>query len=138
MPYPHCSGCQVHQGFYNAFAGVEGYVRNEVQKLLALYREAKIFVIGYSLGSALATIGALDLQVLFGKVSELYTYGEPRVGNEAFANFVTSSIGERFRVIHYADIVPHLPPQIPVPYAHFANEVWYDDAMKTYKICGAE
>lgn len=106
--------------------------------MLALYREAKIFVIGYSLGSALATIGALDLQVLFGKVSELYTYGEPRVGNEAFANFVTSSIGERFRVIHYADIVPHLPPQIPVPYAHFANEVWYDDAMKTYKICGAE
>lgn len=22
VPYPGCSGCQVHQGFYNAFAGV--------------------------------------------------------------------------------------------------------------------
>jgi predicted lipase len=71
----------VHQGFYNAFAGVEGYIRTEVQKLVALYRSAKIHMTGYSLGSALATIAALDLQVLFGNVNQIYTFGEPRVGN---------------------------------------------------------
>ena len=89
-------------------------MRAEAQKLLALHRDAKIFVTGYSLGSALATIGALDLKTIFGHVDQLYTFGEPRIGNEAFADFVTRSITERFRIIHYADIVPHLPPQLPI------------------------
>lgn len=138
VPYPGCSGCLVHQGFYNAFAGVEGYIRTEIQKLTALFRSAKIYVTGYSLGSALATIAALDIHNLFGHVDQLYTFGEPRVGNENFASYITSSLPERYRVIHYADIVPHVPPQIPVPYAHFAYEIWYDEAMKTFKQCGAE
>ena len=92
VPYPGCAGCQVHQGFYNAFAGVQGYLRSEVQKLLALHRDAKIFVTGYSLGSALTTIAALDIKTIFGKVDQLYTFGEPRIGNEAFADFVTQSV----------------------------------------------
>jgi hypothetical protein len=86
----------------------------------------------------LATIAALDIHNLFGHVDHLYTFGQPRVGNEAFATYVTASIPERYRVIHYADIVPHVPPMIPIPYAHFSNEIWYDEAMKTFKQCGAE
>lgn len=113
-------------------------MRSEVQKLLALYRDAQIYATGYSLGSALTTIAALDLHNIFERVEQLYTFGEPRVGNEAFASFVTKSISERYRIIHYADIVPHVPPQLPIPYAHFANEIWYDSGMKTYKQCGAE
>lgn len=113
-------------------------MRTEIQKLTALYRNAKIYVTGYSLGSALATIAALDIHNLFGHVDQLYTYGEPRVGNEAFASYITSSLPERWRVIHYADIVPHVPPQLPIPYAHFAYEIWYDKGMKTFKQCGAE
>lgn len=66
VPYPGCSGCQVHQGFYNAFMGVEGYIRSEIQKLLALHRDAKIYAAGYSLGSALTTIACLDINNLFG------------------------------------------------------------------------
>ena len=42
------------------------------------------------------------------------------------------------RVIHYADIVPHLPPQAPVSYSHYASEIWYDEGMQKYKVCGAE
>jgi hypothetical protein len=45
----------------------------------------------------------------------------PRVGNDAFSTFFTQQIHERYRVIHYADIAPHIPPQIPIPYYHFAN-----------------
>lgn len=60
------------------------------------------------------------------------------MGNENFASYVTKSIPERYRIIHYADIVPHLPPQLPIPYAHFSYEIWYDKNMKTYKQCGAE
>ena len=52
--------------------------------------------------------------------------------------FVEKSVPERYRVIHYADIVPHIPPQLPISYAHFSYEIWYDKAMKTFKKCGAE
>lgn len=62
----------------------------------------------------------------------------PRVGNEALATFFTQQVTQRFRVVHYADIAPHVPPQIPIPYSHFANEIWYDSAMVKFKVCGAE
>ena len=71
---------------------VEGYIRTEVQKLTALYRDAKIFAVGFSLGSALSTIACLDMHNLFGHCDQLYTFGEPRVGDEPFATYVTQSI----------------------------------------------
>jgi hypothetical protein len=55
-----------------------------------------------------------------------------------FSQYFSDQIPERFRVIHYGDIVPHLPPQTPLPYAHFAYEIWYDEKMEKYKTCGAE
>lgn len=59
VSYPDCSGCMVHQGFYNAFQSVAGYVRSDVEKLISMYGGAKIYVTGFSLGGALATVGAL-------------------------------------------------------------------------------
>lgn len=68
MNFPACKGCLIHQGFYNAFQSVEGYMRSEVQKLLAQFRGAKIFVTGHSLGGALATVAALDIKEIFTQV----------------------------------------------------------------------
>lgn len=62
VTYPGCSGCLVHQGFYNAFQGVEGYVRKNVQALTALHRGAKIWITGFSLGGALGVLAALDVK----------------------------------------------------------------------------
>jgi predicted lipase len=81
VKYPGCSGCVVHQGFYNAFSSVEGYVRKDLQALVALYRTAKIYVTGFSSGGSLATIAALDVKEIFARVDQLYTYGQSRVGN---------------------------------------------------------
>ena len=39
----------------------------------------------------------------------LYTYGSPRVGNPALANFITAQAGGNYRVTHTNDPVPHLP-----------------------------
>ena len=113
-------------------------MRKNVQDLKALYRDAQVYVTGHALGGALATLAALDIEELFGTIGDFYSFGQPRVGNEAFSTFFTSKIPKRFRVIHYADIIPHLPPQVPIPYSHFANEIWYDEPMQKYKTCGAE
>lgn len=46
----------------------------------------------------------LNLQI------SLFTYGEPRVGNRVFAHNVQAAITDGYRVVHRADMVPHLPP----------------------------
>ena len=40
----------------------------------------------------------------------LFTFGEPRVGNKILANNVDRLITSSYRIVHAADIVPHLPP----------------------------
>jgi len=67
------------------------------------------------LGAALTTHAALDVS-LSGIVPKerlvLYNYGCPRVGNFKFSEAVVNNVGTINRVVHYMDLVPHLPPCI--------------------------
>ena len=135
--YSRCSGCNVHRGFYNSYSTVSSFVKTQVTTLTAKYRNAPIYVTGHSLGGAIAIVAALDIRATYGNAIKLYTFGEPRVGNAAFASYVNSQIPDTFRVIHYADIVPHLPPAAS-NYKHTNYEVWYQEDMKSYKVCNAE
>lgn len=54
---------------------------------------------------------------------DLYTVGSPRVGNLAFAQFVTAQAGAEYRATHYDDPVPRLPP-IVLGYYHTSPEYW--------------
>lgn len=38
----------------------------------------------------------------------MYNFGQPRVGDKAFAQFATSKL-QMFRVTHNKDMVPHIP-----------------------------
>ncbi|RWA03406.1 hypothetical protein EKO27_g11698, partial [Xylaria grammica] len=55
-----------------------------------------------------------------------------RVGNAAFATFVSDQAGVEYRVTHLDDPVPRLPPII-LGYAHTTPEYWLSngDAFKT-------
>jgi predicted lipase len=80
-------------------------------------------VTGHSLGGSIAALCALDL-VLSDVVSSnsltLYTFGEPRVGNPAFAAAMDKFVPRSYRVVHSADLVPHVPPSdiIVAEYLH--------------------
>ena len=55
----------------------------------------------------------------------LYTYGQPRVGDDDFSNYVFTQIpANYYRVTHYDDTVAHIPPLIS-GYKHAGHEVWY-------------
>lgn len=56
------------------------------------------------------------------------TFGQPRVGNAAFASYFSKHVRHTIRVTNGHDIVPHLPPYYSYfphkTYHHFPREVW--------------
>lgn len=80
------------------------------------------------MGGALASFCALDLAITHGGNNVyLMTFGQPRVGNAAFASYFTKYVPNTIRVTHEHDIVPHLPPYFFIfpdqTYHHFPTEV---------------
>lgn len=56
----------------------------------------------------------------------LLTFGQPRIGNAAFASCFYKYIPNTFRIVHNRDIVPHLPPYYSFywkSYHHYPREV---------------
>lgn len=136
VDYSRCSGCKVHNGFNTGYNLVKSLVISHIQALKALHRDAKIYITGHSLGGALATLAAPDVKENFGAIAAFITFGEPRVGNSQFASWFGSVINSE-RVVHYGDIVPHVPPQAN-GFLHEGTEIWYDKAMQTYKSCSGD
>ncbi len=133
IAYSRCGNCKVHNGFQTGWNTVKSTVISQIQALRALHRDAKIYVTGHSLGGALAVLAVPDVKDNFGAVADVLTFGQPRVGNSEFASWY-GSVATHTRVVHYGDIVPHVPPQAN-GYIHSGTEIWYDKAMQTYKTC---
>ena len=82
-----------------------------------------MLVTGHSLGGALATLSAYVLQSdLKLPVGRVFTYGSPRVGNDAFSK-ARIAAGNEWRITHHRDPVPHLPPRHLFGFTHTAREV---------------
>jgi hypothetical protein len=67
---------------------------------------------------------------------EVHNFGQPRVSNLALSKYMVSKISAVFRVVHYKDLVPHLPPEA-LDYYHPAYEVFFDENMTNYKVCAS-
>lgn len=72
-----------------------------------------VWITGHSLGGALATMAAARLigdGVLEPEeIAGVYTFGQPRVGDAAFAHDYALA-GRHFRVVHDNDVVTRVPP----------------------------
>ncbi len=134
IPYT-CKQCEVHLGFYEAFRSVATETYNVVQSLIQKYPNAKMTVTGHSLGAALSTISAIEMNKKSPKLAtELHTFGCPRIGNQKLAQFIKDEFDTLFRVIHSHDIFTHLPEQ-EQNFHHYPFEVIFDEDMKTYEVC---
>jgi len=108
------------------------------------YPTYEVWVTGHSLGAAEASIYAALISAL-GYVTpdkiKLITMGQPRVGDQAFADSYPSLVNYAYRVVHANDWVPALPPLGLLNYSHHQSEVWYDNNMAIgdpYIVCDAE
>jgi hypothetical protein len=82
-------------------------------------------------------MAAAYIQDVYGNVDQLYTMGQPRVGNDKFAAFMTTFIPNTYRIVDYADQVPHVPQSI-LGFKHAGFEIWYQRGMQSYTICPSE
>lgn len=72
-----------------------------------------------------------------GITTTMVNFGQPRVGNDAYAAFADEKFPNHFRVIHNRDIVPHSPPEgWPIDYYHTRYEI-FEDASGNLRLCDA-
>lgn len=128
--FPDCN-CTVHSGFYKSVENIYPSVYSFIQKLLHLYPSYEVIVTGHSYGAAIAQLIGMEL-FKNNITSIVYNYGQPRVGNKDYANFVNANL-LIWRFTHYKDMVPHIPP-IDFGYYHSVIEV-YQDNENNYYIC---
>jgi predicted lipase len=110
--YPYADGnseVKFHQGFMTAYFAVRQALLDAMDK----FEGQRVIVTGHSLGGALATIAALDLQYNLGSKHDLsfevYTFGAPRVGNRAMVESYNGRIPNSDRLIYGWDIVTRVP-----------------------------
>lgn len=142
--YPLCDGCQVHEGFYKTYLSSVDQIRNLTASYLTQYPTASITCTGHSLGAALASLCAADLQDLYGDRADLvisspYTFGLPRVGDEVYSTWFNSDAlpFDPYRVVHRKDPVPQVPFQ-SMGFHHYAYEIFYIEDYSKYTVCSAD
>lgn len=159
-----CPGCMVHEGFLRAWQSLRGQTLSILRTMNGMNAPG-IYVTGHSLGAAMANIATFDLASNgYPIANTLYNFGQPRTGNPAYGiayetivtnrtssirssttihenTFTNNKIGDNsnihsYRVIHYQDPVPQLPPQA-FGFQHSPLEVWYDQGQSSYTLCSA-
>jgi len=118
-----CEGCNVHMGFKNMFNGI---IKDQTFKGIldnAITAKKTIVISGHSLGGALSNLlAAYILKNHPGIDVHLVTFGSPRIGNKAFANFLNgnSNLKTHIRFVSDNDFVTKVPAVLG--YLHAGTE----------------
>merc|ERR1711865_171461 len=132
---PGCDNCSVAKGFFDTWIGQKEQVYQALQHVPA---GVPLYVTGHSLGASVATLFAMDYVNSTGKRPDaVFTFGQPRVGNAAFAEYYTSKVTHHWRSTHHQDPIPHLPYEW-MGFNHITTEVFYSgDDGTTHRICSS-
>ncbi|KAI1661321.1 alpha/beta-hydrolase [Daldinia decipiens] len=116
-----CKNCTVHMGFLASWKIARTVVLPALEPLQEQHPDYPIYLVGHSLGGAVAALAALELKAVSGWDNIVVTtFGEPRVGNDGFVKYLDSvfdlgGMGKQYeaqtyrRVTHVDDPVPLLP-----------------------------
>jgi hypothetical protein len=128
--------CRVGAGWLHNYQALEPQIKLALEELQC--KKFPLVVIGHSLGAAEAALAMYDLKLSGFNIAEGYTFGQPRVGNYAFAEAFRKLFGDQvipWRLTHGRDPIPHLPPTV-LGFHHLQTEVFYPhDVSDGYTVC---
>ncbi|KAJ1929802.1 hypothetical protein IWQ60_000831 [Tieghemiomyces parasiticus] len=134
---PGVDDSSVHNGFLESMiAGAPGAMV-ALEKQWAKTPNYRLAITGHSLGAAQAVLFVTYLAVRRRQWlvnTTVYTYGQPRVGNAAFAAYYQSLGVPTTRVVNQHDVVPRMPTRA-WGFAHHGNEVWIRPDDSAVVIC---
>lgn len=128
FPLRPVAGGRVHEGFLSAINSVMVKLTAELSgsEVFKYQPVLPIVVTGHSLGGALAVLCAWYLQDRGYAIDSVYTFGQPRVGDKAFAATYQAVLGAKtFRVVNQNDIVPRVPGVL-MGYRHHGIHAFID------------
>jgi len=137
MAHPeYCNDCKVHRGLYAQYLAIHAKVLNQLNIVQQAVPSAKVTVMGWSMGGALATYGALAMSAKGFEIDMVLTMGMPRAGNKAFVDYYHSTKLQKitWRITHNEDPMTHLPPTA-AGWHHVGTEVFYNEDFTHYRIC---
>ncbi|KAG9307016.1 hypothetical protein G9A89_003067 [Geosiphon pyriformis] len=137
---------KVHKGFFNAWKNAKDKMVEDVKSTLEKKENANLTIelTGHSSGGVYAVLAALEIKSGFKDIPvKVFTYGQPRIGNDAFAKYVNGIFpnGEVYRITNTNDRVPRSPStsqskdtQDPkLTYLHHEKEYWISPDTRVLK-----
>ena len=128
---------EVHEGFWRALEAVWAALAELLDSMAA--ERKNIFFCGHSLGGALAMLAAARWEARSGAgysaaisgslpraATWMYSFGQPRVGNRAWARWYDARLRQRsFRIVHAEDVVARVPWLFGM-FRHAGTEIFHD------------
>jgi hypothetical protein len=133
-----CVHCTVEFGFKENYESIKGGIFGALTEFGC--KDKPLFLTGHSLGAAGIQMLLFDVLDSGYTVSHMYALEAPRPGCPKFANSLRKMTQglDTWRVSHYKDIVPHIPPS-QLYYEHPLREIYYNHESGThYSECGNE
>ncbi|MCJ1249667.1 hypothetical protein MMC30_006893 [Trapelia coarctata] len=121
-----CEGCFVHKGFWEAWQEIRGKIIPLVKQARIEHPDYRVRITGHSLGAAIATLAATEFRMMdphYLNITELYSYGSPRIANRELAIYMTSLSTLSYRITAMDDAVPR-SPFAWWGYRHISPEYW--------------
>ncbi|KXN74475.1 alpha/beta-hydrolase, partial [Conidiobolus coronatus NRRL 28638] len=112
FPVADGEGIQVHSGFNEAADAIYPQVRLAVLNAIRKYPGYQLVSTGHSLGGAMATLLAFKVAqegIIRWENIKIVTFGQPRIGNKAFADYLNSKPLSIARVTTKGDFISISP-----------------------------
>ncbi|KAG6608469.1 Lipase, partial [Cucurbita argyrosperma subsp. sororia] len=115
-------------------------LRQKLRDIAKANAKARFIITGHSLGGALATLFVTllslhDETTILEKLQGVYTYGQPRVGDRRFAEFMVNTVQQYgfkyYRYVYSSDLVPRIPSDgVIFKYKHFGRSIYFNTLYK--------